>query len=121
MTYKTIVCARTVAELERLIESARWSGWYSGYRGYNKPAKYSSYYVSWGRKRSAKALDKVQGKLQAVLKHIKAEYERTGYLPTGMGPDGKFIGYRSAGESQQADEVIAALATMEFIGGFGNE
>jgi len=120
-TYKTIACARTLAELDRLIDSATWAGWYDGYRGHDKPKQFKAYYVSWGNKRSAKAVDRVRLKLRTVREKIRSVYEETGYMPVGMGVDGKFIGYRGVGEAAKADEVMAALATMEFIGGFGDE
>ena len=66
-TYKTLVCARTVAELERLIESAKWAGWRKGYHADGRPKSYGAYCVYWRRKRQARALDSVRLKLQQVL------------------------------------------------------
>lgn len=121
-TYKTYVCARTVAGLERLIEAATYSGYAKGYwRDADKPKHLSRYQVSYYQKRAAKALDRVVERLQAVLGHIKRIQEEQGQTPYGMDCEGNFVGYRSMNESNKADEATAALMALEYMGGFGND
>ena len=120
-TYSTLVVARTVSELERLIESATYSSWSGRYRsrrhGTEVQKRYASYYVSYSNGRQAKALDRVLERLESVLEHVRAVIERDGKTPYGMDCDGNFVGYRAANESNKADEALAELMSLGFENG----
>ena len=111
MTYKTFVCARTVAELDRIIESAKWAGWRNV--RINRPAPFSRYFVYYGNKRQAAAIDRVRDKLLLVRGHIRRITEDTGYVPYGVNVAGDVMGYRQASEAYMADEALAALVAWE--------
>ena len=113
-TYKTLVCARTVAELDRLIESAKWAGWYYGWGSVTqRPKKFDAYRLYWSWKRQAKALDRVFYKLNCIRGHINAAIEETGYIPYGVTEEGRIMGYRQRTDSNKADESLVALLAMD--------
>ena len=116
-TYKTYICCRTVAELERVIEAAYWSSWKSA-RYNTRPKTVSQYTLYYNQKRQARALSRVHEKLELVRDHIKRLQEEHGATPIGVDPDGNCQGFRPITTNSQADEAEAALMTLDFMGGF---
>ena len=97
--YKSLVCARTVSELKRLIQAAVDNGLYSNHvPGYTATKGSHS---CWNR-RAGRAITKYGKKLYHILQRIEALQAEHGKTPLGV----------SIGYDHKADEVEAVLASL---------